>query len=150
MGSSEGMGKATAKAKNLTLVINRRRSLDRNCIKWFVLQHFCALIQIFNVCHVNDSRAWDYVDDIIFLNQVMTRHFAQLQIIWPHHRYRRSPFQLWWAAFRTYIGQLFDKIQGKMNNWGWDNPRAFGDEVDHFNVQTPRVSKATHTSNCFS
>jgi hypothetical protein len=144
------MGKATAKAKNLTLVINRCRLLDWDRIKGFFLQHFSALIQIFNVCRVNDSRAWDHVDDIIFLNQVMTRHFAQLQKIWPHRRYRSSPFQVWWAVFRSYIGQLFDKIPVEMNNWGWDNPRAFGDQVDHSNLQTRRVSKATHTSNRFS
>jgi hypothetical protein len=32
-----------------------------------------------------------------------------------------------------------------MNNWRWDNPRAFGDQVDRYNLQANRSGKAKRT-----
>jgi hypothetical protein len=37
------------------------------------------------------------------------------------------------------MGQMFDKTRDQMNNWRWDNPRAFGDQVDRSNSQTTRL-----------
>jgi hypothetical protein len=37
-----------------------------------------------------------------------------------------------------------------MNNWRWDIPRAFGDEVDHSNLQTTSWGKVKHTGERFS
>ena len=123
-GSSKGKGKARAKMP--TSVINRRLSLDQDCIKGFISEHIRGLIRIYNVCGVKDERAWDLFYDIIFLDPVTTRHFSQFQLMWPHRRSRSSPFREWWAAFRSYMGQMFDKIGDQMNNWSWDKPHALG------------------------
>jgi len=135
-GSRKGKGKATARAKMPTLVINRRLSLDRDRIKGFITEHIRGLIPIYNVSGVKDERAWDLCYDIIFLDPVTTRHFSQFQLMWPHRRSSSSPFREWWAAFSSYMGQMFDKTRDQMNNWRWDNPRAFGDQVDRSNPQT--------------
>jgi len=37
-----------------------------------------------------------------------------------------------------------------MNNWRWDNPRAFGDQVDRSNPQTTRSGKVKRTGERFS
>jgi len=108
MGSRKAKGKATARAKMLTSVINRRLSLDRDRMKAFILEHMCGIIQIYNVCGVKAERAWDLFYDIIFLDTVTTLHFSQFQLIWPHCRSRSSPFREWWAAFHSYMGQMFD------------------------------------------
>ena len=114
MGSSKGKG--IARAKMPTSVINRWLSLDRDRIKGFVLEHIRGHIRIYNVCSVKDVRAWDLVYDIIFLDPVTTRHFVQFQLMWPDRRSRSSPFRQWWAAFRSYMGQMFDKTRDQMNN----------------------------------
>jgi hypothetical protein len=133
-----------------TSVINRRLSLDQDCIKGFISEHICGLIQIYNVCGVKDERAWDLFYDIIFLDPVRTRHFSQFQLMWPHRRSRSSPFQGWWAAFRSYMGQMFDKTRDQMNNWRWDNPRAYGDRVDRSKPQTTSSGKVKRTAEHFS
>jgi hypothetical protein len=149
-GSHKGKGQATARAKMLTLGINRHLSLDRDRIKGFISKHIRGLIRIYNVCSVKDKRAWDHFYDIIFLDPVTTHHFSQFQVMWPHHRSRSSPFWDWWAVFRSYMGQMFDKTCDQMNNWRWDNPRAFEDEVDHSNPQTTSLGKVKRTGERFS
>jgi len=133
-GSSRGKGKARAKMP--TSVVKRCLSVDRDRRKGFISEHIRGLIQIYNVCVVRDERAWVSVYDIIFVDPVTTRHFSQFQLIWPHRRSRSSPFREWWAVFRSYMGQIFDKTHDQMNNWRWDNPRAFGDQVDRSNPPT--------------
>jgi len=133
-GSSKGKGNARAKVP--TSVIYRCLSLDRDCIKEFILEHIRGLIRIYNVCGVKDERARDLFYDIIFLDPVMTCHLSQFQLIWPDRRSRSLTFREWWAAFWSYIGQMFDKTRDQMNNWRWDNPHAFGDQVDCSNSQT--------------
>jgi len=113
-GSNKGKGKARAKMP--TSVINRRLSLYRDGIKGFISEHICGLIRIYNVCGVKDERAWDLFYDIIFLDPVTTRHFSQFQLMWLHRRSRSSPFREWWAASRSYRGQMFDKTRDQMNN----------------------------------
>jgi len=113
-----------------TSVLNRCMSFDRDLIEGFISEHIRGLIRIYNVCGVKDERAWDLFYDIIFLDPVTTRHCSQFHLMWPHRRSRSSPFREWWAAFRSYMGQLFDTTRNQMNNWRWDNPRAFGDRVD--------------------
>jgi len=142
-GSSKGKGKARAKMP--TSVINRRLSLDRDGIKGFISEQIGGLIRIYNVRGVKDERAWDLFYDIIFLDPVTTRHFSQFQLMWPHRRSRSSPFREWRAAFRSYMGQMFDKTCDQMNNWRWDNPHAFGDQVDRSNPQTTSSGKVKRT-----
>jgi len=115
-GSHKGKGMATARAKMPTLVINRRLSFDRDHIKGFISEHIRGLIRIYNVCGVKDEKAWDLFYDIIFLDPVTTRHFSQIQLMWPHHRSRSSPFREWWAAFHSFMGQMFDKTRDEINN----------------------------------
>jgi hypothetical protein len=147
-GNSKGKGKARAKMP--TSVINRCWSLDWDGIKRVISEHIRGLIRLYNVCGVKDERAWHRFYDIIFLDPVMTRHFSQFQLMWPHRRRRSSPFREWWAAFCSYMGQMFDKTRNQMNNWRWDNPHAFGDQVDRSNPQTPSSGKVKRTGDCFS
>jgi len=149
-GSGKEQGKATVMAKMPTSVINRSLSLDRDRIKGFILKHICGLIRIFSVCAVKDERAWDLFYDIVFLDPVTTRHFSQFQLMWSYRRSRSSPFREWWAAFRLYKGQMFDKTRDQMNNWRWDNPHAFGDQVDRSYLQTTSSGKAKCTGEHFS
>jgi len=147
-GSSKGKGKARAKMP--TSVINRRLSLDRDGMKGFISEHIRGLIWIYNVCGLKDERAWDLFFDIIFLDPVTTRHFSQFQLMWPHRRSRSSPLREWWAAFRSYMGQMFDKTRDEMNHWRWDNPRAFGDQVDRSHAETTSSRKVKRACQRFS
>jgi hypothetical protein len=149
-GSRKGKGKAIARAKILTLFINRHMSLDQDRIKGFISAHIRGLTRICNVCGVKDERAWDLLYDIIFLDPVTTPHLAQFQLMWPHRRRRTSLFREWWAAFRSYMEQMFDKTHNQMNICRWDNPGAFGDEVGRSNLQTPTLGKVKCTGECFS
>jgi len=107
-GSSRGKGNTTVKAKMPTSVVNRLLSLDRDRIKVFISEHIRGLIWIYNVFGVKDERAWALFYDIIFLDPVTTCHFSQFQLMWPHRCSRSSPFGEWWAAFHSYMGQMFD------------------------------------------
>jgi len=40
---------------------------------------------------------------------------------------------------------MFDKTHDQMNNWMWDNPRAFGDQVDRSNPQKSSSGKVKCT-----
>jgi hypothetical protein len=88
--------------------------------------------------------------DIIFLDPVTTSHFSQFQLIWPDSRRRGSSSREWWAAVRSYMGQMFDKTRNQMNNWRWDNPQAFGDQVDRSNPQTTGLGTVKRTDERFS
>jgi hypothetical protein len=147
-GSSKEKGKP--RSKMLASVINQRLSLDRDRRKVFISEHICGLIRIYNVCGVKDERACDLFDDIIFLDPVTTRHFSQFHLMWPHCRSRSSPLREWEAAFRSYMGQMFDKTYDQMNNWRWDNSRAFGDQVNRSNPQTTSPVKVKPTRERFS
>jgi len=48
------------------------------------------------------------------------------------------------------MAQVFDKTRDQMNNWRWDNPCAFGDQVDRTNPQTTNSGKVKHTGERFS
>ena len=133
-----------------TLVINRRLSLEREYIKGFISEHICGLIRIYNMCGIKDERAWDLFHDTSFLDPVTTRHFSQFQRMWPHRRSRSSPIREWWPAFRTSIGQIFDKTHDQMNIGRWDNPSAFGDQVDCSNPQTTSSGNVQRTGQRFS
>jgi hypothetical protein len=147
-GSSKGKGKARAKMPKS--VINRGLSWDRERIKGFISEHIRGLLQIYKVCSVKDETGWDLFDDIIFHDPVKTRHFSQFQLMWPHSRSRSSPFRVWWAAFHSYMGQMFDKTCDQMNNWRRDNPHAFRDQVDPSNQQATSSGKVKRTGECFS
>jgi len=46
--------------------------------------------------------------------------------------------------------QIFDKTSNQKNNWRWDNPRAFGDQVNRCNPQTTTSGKVKDTGERFS
>jgi len=46
--------------------------------------------------------------------------------------------------------QMFYKTHHQMNNWRWDNPHAFGDQVNFSNPQTTRSGKVKRTRERFS
>jgi hypothetical protein len=48
------------------------------------------------------------------------------------------------------MGQMFDKTHDQMNNWRWDNPHAFVDQVDRSNPQATSLGKVEHTGEHFS
>jgi len=48
------------------------------------------------------------------------------------------------------MGQMFDKTRDEMNNWRWDNPRVFGDQVDRTHPQTTSSGKVKRTGERFS
>jgi len=48
------------------------------------------------------------------------------------------------------MGQMFDKTQDQINHWRRDNPRAFGDQVDHYDPQTTSLEKAKCTGELLS
>jgi len=48
------------------------------------------------------------------------------------------------------MGKMFHKTRDLMNNWRWNNPRAFSDQDDHFNVQTNSSRMVKHTDECCS
>jgi len=48
------------------------------------------------------------------------------------------------------MGQMFDKTRDQMNNWRWDNPHAFRDQVDRSNPQTTSSGKVKRTGKRFS
>jgi len=148
--SRKGKWKATARAQMPTLVLNPHLLLDREHQKGYISQHIRGFIWINNVCGVKDERAWDLFYDIIFLHPVMTRHVSQFYLMWPHCRSRSSPILEWLAAFHSYIGQMFDKTCDQINNWRWDNPRAFGDQVNRSNPQTTSSGNVRDSSERFS
>jgi hypothetical protein len=125
-GSCKGQGKATARAKILASGINQRLVLDRDRIQRFISEHIHGPIWIYNLCGLKCERAWDLIYDIIFLEPVRTRHFSQFELMWLHHGSRCSPVQEWWAAFRSYMGQMFHNIPEQLNNRRWNNPMPSG------------------------
>jgi hypothetical protein len=114
-------GKATARAKVSTSGINQHLWLDGVRIKRFISDHICGLIRKHNSCSFDLPKAWDFVYDKISLDPVTTRHISQYQLIWRHSKSRSSPFREWWAAFRSYMGQMFDTTRDPMNVWRCDN-----------------------------
>jgi len=138
-GSRKPKGKARAKMP--TSGINQCLTFDWDRIKGFISEPIHGLIQICNVCGIKDDRAWDLFYDIFFLDPVTTRHCSQFQLLWPHCSSSGSPVREWWAAFCSYMGQMFDKTRDRMHNWRWDNPLAFGYQVDRSNPQTTSSGK---------
>jgi hypothetical protein len=146
MSSHEGEEKGTASAHLPTWVINRLLSLDRDHIKGFNSEPICRLVRISNVCGIQDEWAWNLFYDIICLDPVTTRQVTKLQLIWLHRRSRSSPFCEWWAAFFSFMGQMFDKTCNQMNNCHWDNPVFFGDHVDCCSLKTSSSGQVKCTS----
>jgi len=48
------------------------------------------------------------------------------------------------------MGQMFDNTRDYMNNWRWNNPHAFEDQVDRSNSQTTSLGKVKRTGEHFS
>jgi hypothetical protein len=134
----------------LTSVINRRLLLDRDDITGFLSEHIRGLLRIYNDCSLKDETAWDLFYDIIFRDPVTTRHYSQFQLMLPNPRGRSLPFRDWWAAFCSDMGQMLDKTRDQLNNWRWDNPRHFGNQVNRSNPQTTSSGKVKHTSELYS
>jgi len=127
-----------------------RRKLGLLLIKGFISEHICHLKPTYNVCSVKDDWAWDLCYEIFFLVPVRTRHLSQFQLIWPHRRGRSSPLCEWHPAFRSYMGRMFLTTRDERNNWRWDNPRAVGIQVDHWNPVTTSLWEVKCTGERFS
>jgi len=48
------------------------------------------------------------------------------------------------------MGQMFVKTRDQRDNWRWDNPRAFWDQVDWSNLQTTSSGKVKRSGEHFS
>jgi len=48
------------------------------------------------------------------------------------------------------MAQMYDKARDQMNNWRWDNPRTFGDQVNCSNSHTTGSGKVKRTGEYFS
>jgi len=48
------------------------------------------------------------------------------------------------------MGQIFVTTRDQMNNWRWDNPGAFGDQVDRANLPTTSSGEVQRTGEHFS
>jgi hypothetical protein len=48
------------------------------------------------------------------------------------------------------MGQMFDKTRDQMTNWRWDDPSAFGDQVDRFYPHATSSGKVKGTGERFS
>jgi hypothetical protein len=108
-GSCKGNGKAPGRVEMPTLVINQHLSLDCDHMKGFISAHLSGDIWFYNVYSVMDTWVWDISYDIIFLAPVTTPHITQFRLIRPHRRTRSSHFGELWAAFSSYMVQMFDK-----------------------------------------
>jgi len=116
----------------------------------FISESIRGLIQVYKVCGIQDVRAWDLLYDISCLDPVMTHRLSQFQLMWPHRRCRSSSVREWWAAFRSYMGQMFDETHDQMTNWWWGDAFAFGDQVDCYNPLSTRSRKDQRTREHFS
>jgi len=76
-GGHKGKGMGSVPGNMPISVINQCLSLDQQCIKEFISELICALIQVYNVCGLKDGRVWVHLYDIIFRNPVMTYPFSQ-------------------------------------------------------------------------
>jgi hypothetical protein len=48
------------------------------------------------------------------------------------------------------MGQIFGKTPDQMNNWRWDNPSAFEDQVNRSNLLKTSLGKVKRTAVRFS
>jgi len=119
-------------------------------MKGFISDHISGLIGTYNVCGVKEEGAHNLFYDIPILDPVATRHFSRLQLMWPHHRSRSSPFWEWWAALQSYMGQMSHITCNQMNNWKYKNPCDFGDQVHQSIPQTTSSENDGRTSECFA
>ena len=90
--------------------------------KAFIAEHIRGLIRIYAIGGIKDAGAVGLMYDILFLDPVTTRHFAQFQGMWKHRRSRRAPYQEWWDTFRLFLRDCFDKTRVQMNRYHDDNP----------------------------
>jgi len=93
---------------------------DLDHIEGFISGNIWRLIRVCTVCGVEDERAWEPLNDIIFLDPVTTRNMSHVQQMWLHYRMRCSPVGEWWADIRSQTGQIFDNTRDRMNNLFWD------------------------------
>ena len=133
-----------------TAVINRCLLLDCDHIVGIILEHVRGFIQINKVCSFKDQYAWDLFYDIIILDPVTTHHVSHFRLMWQHRRSSRLPVWEWWAAFHSYMVQMFYSTHNQMNIWRWNNPRSFEDYVDHSNLKITSSGKVKHTNDHFS
>jgi hypothetical protein len=149
-GSSNGEGKATARSKMPTLVINQCLSLYRDYINEYISENISGWIWMYNVCGISDNMALDLVYDIICPHPVASRHFSQFQLRWPHQTSSSIPFREGCAAFRSYMGRKFFKTHHRMKYWRWGNPHAFEHQVNRSNQKTSSSGMVKPTGEHFS
>jgi len=128
-------------ARHPTATIDERLKFKGPGTKNFISEHIRALIRQYHIPGIKSERAWDLFYDIIFLDPVTTRHFAQFQGMWKYRNAKDSPHYEWWRAFHTYMSHRFDKTHEQMNNWRRYNPEAFGDPIVELPTERTRSGK---------
>ncbi|KAF8539341.1 hypothetical protein BDD12DRAFT_838511 [Trichophaea hybrida] len=90
--------------------------------KQFMAEHIRGLIRMYAIHGVKDDGAIDLMYDILFLDPVTTRHFAQFQGMWKHRTSNQPRHMEWWIRFRAFLRDCFDKTRVQMNRYHKENP----------------------------
>jgi len=149
-GSCKWMAKTTTRARILTSVLNRYLALDHHSTNGMISEHIRGLIRIYIIRSLKDVRAWDLFCDLIILDPVMTCRFSQFQLIWPDDMSTSLAVWEWWVDFRSYMTQMFDKMNHQMNNLRWHNPHAFRERLDCSTPKTPSWGMVERAGKRFS
>jgi len=125
-GSRKGNRKINARAKMRRSIINLHLLLVRDCIKWFISEHIPGLIWIYNVHGCRDEMAWDLLYDSSCLDPLTTCQMSRLQLMWPQHMSRCSPFQRGGRSCVHIWGKYFTKPATKSRFAGETTPVPLG------------------------
>jgi hypothetical protein len=90
--------------------------------KQFMAEHIRGLIRMYAIHGVKDDGAIDLMYDILFLDPVTTRHFAQFQGMWKQRASTQPRHIEWWSGFRAFLRDCFDKTRVQMNRYHKENP----------------------------
>ena len=90
--------------------------------KGFMAEHIRGLIRTYAISGMKDPGIEGLIWDIMFIDPVTMRHFAQFQEMWKHRRSRHSPYREWWKAFRDFLRDCLDKTRTQMNKYHKENP----------------------------
>ena len=85
-------------------------------------EHIRGLIRTYAISGMKDPGTEGLIWDIMFIDPVTMRHFAQFQEMWKHRQSRRSPYREWWKAFRDFLRDCLDKTRTQMNKYHKENP----------------------------
>jgi len=148
--SRKGMGKATARAKMMTSVPNWRLSFGQNRTKGVMSDQIRVPLSELRClqCHW-----WEAVEPLLWYNLCWSSHDSahctiSADVAAPHEQ--EFGFLEVVGSLRLRYAANVYKDRDQRNDWGSDNPRAFGDEVDFSNPQITSLAKVTRTGQRFS